>query len=125
VEIHSLAWDTCAGDGVVTTMARSVGDTAESTVTAVIFGRLHAVGGPAPRAPRPLTGRHAHGPAGTFTTATGAEGPHRLRVPAGEYEVTGRSPRYVGECRARRVTNAEDERTHTVDVVCRRDLVTA
>jgi hypothetical protein len=72
--------------------------TPPKAVSGTVTGILEAVGGAAPGTPRPLVGTVSiHGARGTTITAkTGSDGRFSVRVAAGSYTVTGRSPLYQG-----------------------------
>jgi hypothetical protein len=89
----------------------------------VVLGALEAVGGPGPGTSRPLRGaitlRDSAGMA--FTATAGSDGVFSVRVPAGSYSITGRSPLYDGgntDCDSSQPVTVTAGATSRVVVVC-------
>ena len=89
-----------------------------------LSGVLQAVGGPAPGNPRPLPGtiqlRDQNGRAVSSAIA-GADGKFSVRVAAGTYVVTGRSPLYQGgrvDCQATGPVSVSSGKMTRVVVSC-------
>ena len=91
-------------------------------VTATIEGKLLAVGGPAPGAPRPLPGDVTlRSPGSEITVPVGKGGHYSTEVPPGTYEIEGRSPFYGSGkylCRALKSATPAANATTTANVYC-------
>jgi hypothetical protein len=90
--------------------------------SATIHGRLAAVGGPAPGAPRPLPGTvTVRTPTSEITVPVGKDGRYSVEVAPGHYQVEGHSP-YYGDnkylCRAAQPVTAGASAQATANVYC-------
>lgn len=86
---------TLPGACLLVALVTACSDHSAHQATGTLTGHLFLVGGPAPGKPRALTGTViANGPGGSRIASTDATGKFVLRLPAGRYSLTGRSPLY-------------------------------
>jgi hypothetical protein len=117
--------DGCLGSDAdqsdVRTMLRTV-RFATHAATAIIGGRLLAVGGPAPGTAHPLPGTVIlRSPGSEITVPVGKTGRYSAEVPPGRYEVDGHSPLYGSgkySCRALKPVTPAANGTTTANVYC-------
>ena len=123
-----LATAACSGGKAVsptTTTGSSVTTTQQPAAPlGTVSGKFGAVGGASRGRFRPLHGQVTLAGQGgrVFTANVGGSGNWTLRVPAGDYSATGRSPEYnsgMAVCRAPRLVSVTAGRTvHNVVIVC-------
>jgi hypothetical protein len=101
----------------------SCGATSRTSGEGTVRGSLVAVGGLAGTTPRPLRGTVTFDGAGgrSYVTNAGPGGRFSVRVPAGSYSATARSPQYQGglvACRAEGRVTVRDQAPRYVTVGC-------
>jgi len=96
-------WTTNTRNFLVASMAAVVAAVAfvgcsSTPGTGFVSGRLQAVGGPAPGAPRAISGTViARAPnQSSYSVKVGSDGQFLLQLPVGSWVITGRSPQYEG-----------------------------